>query len=71
MLRRVLPQTQKQESCVFEALNHEKLENRLENEKEYQMEGEALVTRRALSVQVKENGIDQQHGNIFHTGYPC
>ena len=31
------------------------------------MKGEALVTRRALSTQVKDDGIDQQHGNIFHT----
>ena len=34
---------------------------------EYQVEGESLVARRALSAQVKENDIEQQRENIFHT----
>ena len=63
MLRRVLPQNQRQERRVLKTLNEE-LENELE---EYPMEGEALVTRRVLSVQVKEDDIEQQYGNIFHT----
>ena len=33
---------------------------------EYLMEGEALVTRRVLNTQVKEDDIEQQHENIFH-----
>ena len=48
-------------------LNHEKLENELEEENEYSMEGEALMTRRGLITQVKEDDIEQQHGKIFHT----
>ena len=34
---------------------------------EYPVEGEALVTRRVLNTQVKEDNIDQQRENIFHT----
>ena len=34
---------------------------------EYPVEGESLVARRALSVQVKEDDIEQQRENIFHT----
>ena len=34
---------------------------------EFPMEGEALVTRRVLSAQVKEDDIEQQRENIFHT----
>ena len=36
---------------------------------EFPMEGEALVTRRVLSAQVKEDDIEQQHENIFHTRF--
>jgi hypothetical protein len=31
------------------------------------LEGESLVARRALSAQIKENGMEQQRENIFHT----
>ena len=31
------------------------------------MERETLVTRSVLGAQVKEDDIEQQHGNIFHT----
>ena len=31
------------------------------------MEGESLVARRALSTQVKEDDMEQQRKNIFHT----
>ena len=34
---------------------------------EYPVEGESLVARRALSVQVKEDDMEQQRENIFHT----
>ena len=34
---------------------------------EYPMEGEALVTRRVLNTNVKEDDIKQQRENIFHT----
>ena len=34
---------------------------------EFPMEGEALVIRCALSTQVKEDDIEQQRENIFHT----
>ena len=34
---------------------------------EFPMEGDMLVTRRVLSAQVKEDNIEQQHENIFHT----
>ena len=50
-------------------MNHEELENELEDKDEYPMEGEALVTRRILSAQVKEDVVKHQHGNIFHTRY--
>ena len=49
MLRRVLPQTQRLERRVLAALNHEDLENELEDEDEYPLEGEVLVTRCVLS----------------------
>ena len=39
MLRKVLPQTQKQERRVPAALNHEELENDLKDEEEYPMDG--------------------------------
>ena len=45
VLRRVLPQTQRQERCVAVALNHEDLENEFEDEDESPMEGEVLVRR--------------------------
>ena len=34
---------------------------------EYLVEGESLVARHALSVQVKADDIEQQMENIFHT----
>jgi hypothetical protein len=34
---------------------------------EYPVEGESLVARRALSAQVKEDDMEQQRVNIFHT----
>jgi hypothetical protein len=34
---------------------------------EYPVEGESLVARRALSAQVKEDDMEQQRANIFHT----
>ena len=46
--------------------NHEELENELEDEDEYLIEGKALVTRRVLSAQVKKDSV-VQHGNIFCT----
>jgi hypothetical protein len=33
----------------------------------YPVEGEALVIRRALNMQIKEDDVDQQRENIFHT----
>jgi len=33
----------------------------------YPIEGEALVIRRALNMQIKEDDVDQQQENIFHT----
>ena len=36
---------------------------------EFPVEGEALVTMRVLSALVKEDDIEQQHQNIFHTLY--
>lgn len=34
---------------------------------EYPVEGESLMTRRALSAQIKEDDTEQQRENIFHT----
>ena len=65
VLRRVLPQTQRQEKCVPAALNHEEFENELEDEDKYPMEGKTLVTRRVLRTQVKEDAVDQQHGMLL------
>ena len=39
-----------------------------DDEVEYAVEGEALVTRRVLNAQVKEDDMEQQRENIFHTG---
>jgi len=33
----------------------------------YPAEGEALVIRHALNMQIKEDDVDQQRENIFHT----
>jgi len=33
----------------------------------YPVEGEALVIRHALNIQIKEDDVDQQRENIFHT----
>jgi len=39
------------------------------NDKEiaYPVKGEALVIRRTLNMQIKENNVNQQRKNIFHT----
>ena len=50
-------------------MNHEELEKELEDEDEYSMEGDSLVTRHVLSAQVKEDVDKQQLENIFHTHY--
>ena len=47
-------------------MNRKEFKNELEDEDEYPIEGEALVTRRVLSAQVKEDDIEK-HGNIFLT----
>ena len=39
----------KTRKAMSHSLNHEELENELEDEEEYLMEGEVLVTRRVLS----------------------
>ena len=67
VLRRVLPQTQRQKRSVSASLNHEELKSELKDEEEYLIEGEALMTRCIFSAQVKEDVVEQQHGNIFHT----
>ena len=43
------------------------LEDASDAEVEYPVEGEALVTRRILSAQIKEDDDQQQRENIFHT----
>jgi hypothetical protein len=43
------------------------LEDVCDDDVEYPMEGESLVARRALSAQVKEDDMEQQKENIFHT----
>ena len=43
------------------------LENACDDDVEYPMESESLVARRALSAQVKEDDMEQQRENIFHT----
>ena len=48
-------------------MNHEDLENKFKDEDEYPMEGEVLVRKCVLSAQVKEDVVEQQHGNMFHT----
>ena len=58
---------------VLVALNQEELENEFEDDGDYPMdgkypmEGEAFVTKHVLNAQVKEDDIEQQHGNILHT----
>ena len=42
-------------------------EDNSDAELEYAVEGEALVTRRVLSAEVKEDNTYQQRDNIFHT----
>jgi hypothetical protein len=42
-------------------------EDACDDDVEYPVEGESLVARRTLSVQVKQNDIEQQRENIFHT----
>ena len=43
------------------------LEDACDDNVEYPMEGESLVARRPLSAQVKEDDMEQQRENIFHT----
>ena len=43
------------------------LDDACDDNVEYPMEGESLVARRALSAQVKEDDMEQQRENIFHT----
>ena len=43
------------------------LEDTCDDGVEYPVEGESLVARYALSAQIKEDDIDQQRENIFHT----
>ena len=42
-------------------------EDACDDDVEYLVEGESLVARRALSAQVKEDDMEQQRENIFHT----
>jgi hypothetical protein len=43
------------------------LEDVCDENVEYPVEGESLVARRALSAQVKEDDMEQQRENTFHT----
>jgi hypothetical protein len=43
------------------------LVNYSDEEIAYPVEGEALVIRRALNMQIKKDDADQQRENIFHT----
>jgi hypothetical protein len=43
------------------------LEHVCDDDVEYLVEGESLVARRALSAKVKEDDMEQQRENIFHT----
>uniref|UniRef100_A0A2N9H665 Integrase catalytic domain-containing protein n=1 Tax=Fagus sylvatica TaxID=28930 RepID=A0A2N9H665_FAGSY len=43
------------------------LEDTCDDDVEYPVEGESLVAQRALSAQVKEDDMEQQRENIFHT----
>ena len=43
------------------------LEDACDDNVEYLVNGELLVARRALSAQVKEDDLEQQRKNIFHT----
>ena len=43
------------------------LEDACDDNVEYLVKGELLVARRALSAQVKEDDLEQQRENIFHT----
>uniref|UniRef100_A0A2N9IYE9 Reverse transcriptase domain-containing protein n=1 Tax=Fagus sylvatica TaxID=28930 RepID=A0A2N9IYE9_FAGSY len=43
------------------------LEDACDDDVEYPVKGESLVARRALSSQVKEDDMEQQRENIFHT----
>ena len=43
------------------------LEDACDDDVEYPVEGESLVAQRALSAQVKEDDMEQQMENIFHT----
>ena len=48
-------------------LSHRELKNELKDEEEFLIEGVALVARYVLSAKVKEDAVEKQHGNIFHT----
>lgn len=43
------------------------LENTYDDDMEHLVEGETLVAKRALSAHVKEDDMEQQRENIFHT----
>ena len=43
------------------------LKDARDDDVEYLVEGESLVAKRALSAQVKEDDMEQQRENIFHT----
>ena len=43
------------------------LEDASDDGVEYAVEGESLVTKRALNFQVKKDDMEQQQENIFHT----
>ena len=43
------------------------LEDACDDDVEYPLEGESLVASHALSTQVKEDDMEQQRENIFHT----
>jgi hypothetical protein len=43
------------------------LEDVCDDDVKYPVEGESLVARRALNAQVKEDDMEQQRENIFHT----
>ena len=43
------------------------LEDACDDNVKYPVEGKSFVTRRALSAQVKEDDMEQQRENIFHT----
>jgi hypothetical protein len=55
------------ESDKFESEEMPLLMDCSDEEIAYPVEGEALVKRRALNIQIKEDDVDQQGENIVHT----